>query len=182
MEDFLVIGQIVKPQGIKGELKVKSLTDSTSRFKGLKEVFIEEKKYKVLSAKIAPDFVILSLNSIFDRNIAETFRFKYISVERDNAVELEENNFFIVDILGCEILDDENNSYGKVIDVTQAKTDVFTVENCNGKIMRFPFLKDALVKVDIKNKRIIFNKKRLMEISCYENWYFNPISRNVYAT
>lgn len=181
MQDFLVIGQIVKPQGIKGEVKVKSLTDNTNRFKNLKEVYIEEKKYKVLSVKIAPDFVILSLNSIFDRNVAETFKFKFISVERENAVDLEVNNFFIVDILNCEILDEENNSYGKVIDVTQAKTDIFTVEN-NGKIMRFPFLKDALIKAELENKRIIFNKKRLMEISCYENWYFNSISRNVYST
>ena len=169
MQDFLVIGQIVKPQGIKGEVKVKSLTDNTERFKNLKEVYIEEKKYKVLSAKIAPDFVILSLNSIFDRNVAETFRFKYISVEREDAVELEQDNFFIVDVLDCEILDEEGISYGKVIDITQAKTDIFTVQTNNGKTMRFPFLKDALVKAEIENKRIIFNKKRLMEISCYEN-------------
>ena len=57
---------------------------------------------------------------------------------------------------------------GVVTDVTTAKTDIFTLD-CNGRVMRFPFLKDLLESVDVENKRVIVKEKRLKEVSCYED-------------
>lgn len=168
MENFIKIGAIVKPQGIKGEVKVIPLTDDINRFKLLKSVYIDGKVYKINYAKIAAGFVILSINGIFDRNTAELFRGKDLLVERKDAVSLPKNTFFIVDVIGCEIIDEDGNNYGIVTDVLSLKTDVWTVFD-GKKVMRFPFLKDLLISADIENKKITLSKSRLKEVACYED-------------
>lgn len=165
----LKIGLIVKPQGIRGELKVQPLTDDINRFKKLKEVLIDEKTYYVHTAKIADGVVFLALDGISDRDTAESLRNKFLCVTRENAIPLEEGRYFIVDIIGCKLFTDNGSSVGEVIEVTSARTDIFTVRCNDGVIMRFPFLKDMIVNVDINAKKIIVKAKRLSEVSCYEN-------------
>ena len=169
MEEMLKIGVIVKPQGIKGEVKVQPLTDDINRFKKLKKVLIDGAVFQVERVSVGGGTVFLALSGINDRDTAESFRGKFLSVERIDAVKLPKDNYFIVDILGCTVITDEKQEIGEVIDVMSAHTDVFTVKCVDGRIMRFPFLKDLLVKVEIENKTIIVSSKRLMEVSCYEN-------------
>ena len=169
MEDTLKIGLIVKPQGIKGEVKVQPLTDDIERFRKLKEVIIDETTYRVLKAVIGGGTVFVTLSGVSDRDTAETFRGKFLRVKRENAVPLEEGRYFIVDIIGCKVVTDDGEEIGVVRDVTSARTDIFTVDCANGRVLRFPFLKDATVSVDVQEKVITFNGKRLKEISCYED-------------
>ena len=169
MENLLQIGIIVKPQGIRGELKVKPLTDDPARFTKLKSVLIDGTTYRVSSARVVLDAVFVLLSGVNDRNVAETFRGKFMCVERKDAVKLEEGRFFIVDVIGCTLKTDDGKVIGKVIDVTPARADVVTVDTGDKGIMRFPFLKDLCADVDILNKTMTVNGKRLAEVSCYEN-------------
>ena len=169
MQDTLKIGIIVKPQGIKGEVKIQPLTDDINRFNQLKKVIIDGTVYPVQRAVIGGRMVILALSNITDRNIAETFRGKFICVERKDAVELPKDNYFIVDIIGCKVVTDNDEEVGTVTDVTNAKTDIFTLSCPNNRVLRFPFLKDLVKSVDIQNKLITVYSKRLQEVSCYEN-------------
>lgn len=168
MEDFLRIGLIVKPQGIKGELKLTPLTDDLTRFIGLKNVFIDGKEFRVTNSKLGGGVVFLTLFGVSDRNVAETLRNKYVCVKRENAVELKKGTYFIADIIGCA-LKTENALIGEVIEVTTAKTDIFTVKTVDGKILRFPFLKDLLIDVNVKDKQITVKEKRLGEVGLYED-------------
>lgn len=169
MVETLKIGLIVKPQGIKGELKVQPLTDDINRFRKLKEVIIDDKTYKVLNTVIGGNVVFISISGVADRNVAESFRGKFLRVTRENAIPLEEGRYFVVDIIGCEVVTDKGQEVGKVIEVTNARTDVFTLTCPNGKIMRFPFLNDLVLSVDVQNKKITVSEKRLEEVSCYED-------------
>ena len=169
MENVFKIGLITKPQGIKGELKVNPLTDDVSRFSRLKKVLIDGVEHKVLSAKIGSDAVIISILGVTDRNSAELFRGKFLCVERKDAVKLPENTYFVADIEGSTLVTDEDRVVGTIIEVTEARTDVFTVKTVDNRILRFPFLKDLLVSVDIENKVVTVKEKRLGEVSCYED-------------
>ena len=169
MQDTLKIGIIVKPQGIKGEVKIQPLTDDINRFNKLNKVIIDGTVYPVQRAVIGGGMVILALSNITDRNVAETFRGKFICVERKDAVELPKDNYFIVDIIGCKVVTDNDEEVGTVTDVTNAKTDIFTLSCPNNRVLRFPFLKDLVKSVDIQNKLITVYSKRLQEVSCYEN-------------
>lgn len=169
MENFLKIGIIVKPQGIRGEVKVQPLTDDVMRFKNLKSVYIDGESRKVLHAKIGADCAFLAISGIADRNDAEIYRGKYIYVDRANAVELKKGNYFIADIVGSFVVTDAGERIGEIIDVTSAHTDIFTVKCEGGRIMRFPFLKDLLVNVDVADKIVAVKDKRLKEVCCYED-------------
>ena len=169
MEEFLKIGVIVKPQGVRGELKVQPLTDDIRRFIDLKQVIIDGKIVKVLSSRLGAREVFITLSGVSDRNVAETMRNKFLCVNREDAVKLPENTYFISDIIGCKLTFEGKEPFAEVVDVTEAKTDYFTAKLTNGEIIRFPFLKDILVKVDIENSLIILNEKRFNEVCVYEN-------------
>ena len=111
----------------------------------------------------------MSLSGVPDRNAAETFRGKFLRVTRENAIPLEEGRYFIVDIVGCKVVTDSKKQVGEIIEVTSANTDIFTVKCLDGKIMRFPFLKDVTVSVDVKEKVVTVKEKRLEEVACYED-------------
>ena len=168
MNDIFKIGIIVKPQGIKGDVKVQPLTDDINRFKNLKEVLIDGLSYHVSDVSVGGGMVFMQLSGIPDRNTAELFRGKFLCVKREDAIPLEEGRYFIADIIGCKLVT-EKNTVGEIIDVTSSRTDVITVRCEDGKIMRFPFLKDLVDNVDIVNKIFAVKGKRLSEVSCYEN-------------
>lgn len=169
MNETFKIGLITKPHGIKGEMRVTPLTDDPARFKRLKKVIIKDRIYGVCGARVAPDAVYLSLTGITDRNAAEILRGEFLLVSRDDAVPLEEYSYFIADIIGCKIVTEKGEYLGEVREVTSAKTDYFTAVSADGKILRFPFLKDMLIKVDIAAKTITVKEKRFKEICVYEN-------------
>ena len=166
MEDFLKIGLIVKPRGIKGEVKVEPLTDDAGRFNSLKTAIIDGKEIRVERATVS-DGVYVKFFGINDRNAAELLRGKFILISRENAVHLKENSFFIADLIGSTVFT-ENGKLGVLTDITSAKTDIFTVKTEDGGVLRFPFLKDLIVKIDVAKKEIVLKEKRLSEVGVYE--------------
>ena len=111
----------------------------------------------------------MSFQGINDRNAAEFLRGKFLHINREDAVVPEEFSFFIADIIGCAVLTEIGKTLCTVTDVTSAKTDYFTAKDENGKILRFPFLRDLLVKVDVAAKTITVKEKRFGEICVYED-------------
>ena len=169
MLERLKVGLIVKPQGIKGEVKVQPLTDNVERYRNLKKVFIDNVEYKVLSAKIAGGFCIVQVSGVSSRDSAELLRGKYLEVSREDADNLEEGRYFIADIIGCKVAFNDGRELGEVIEVTSAKTDIFTVKTISNKVVRFPFLLDLVLEVDVEKKSIVLEAKRYLEVCCYED-------------
>jgi 16S rRNA processing protein RimM len=163
----LLVGIITKPQGIKGEIKLKDLTDGQEATKNLKEVFIDGVAYKILNMRYSGEDLFLSLRGIADRNMAETFRGKEVYADKDQ-ISKEEGTFFIVDVLGCTVVTDKGEEIGKVVDITSSRTDVYYVQGEKGTAV-FPMIKDLSPIFDIENKMITVNAERLAEIVFYEN-------------
>lgn len=169
MKDFIDIGIIVKPQGVKGELKVRPFARDKSRFKTLKEVYIDGISFKVKSARICEDFCIISLENVFDRNVAETLRNKTLSVKFCDAVKLQKNEYFVDDLIGLTVKKQSGETVGEIIEVTEAKTDYITIKNKENKELRFPFLKDVIFNIDLENKTFTVIDNRFEEICVYED-------------
>ena len=160
MEEYLEIGQIVNTNGLKGFLKVKPLTDDITRFEDLETVYIQKSKdlleFKIQEVKYNKNMVLLKLAGIDDIEEAEKYKNFYIKINRKDAVELEDDSYFIVDIIGCEVFTDENKELGKVVDVFQTgSNDVYTVKNEDGKEILIPAIADVIKNIDIKNKNIV---------------------------
>lgn len=160
----LVIGKIVKPQGIRGEVKVLPYTDGADTFIGLKRVYIEGTEYKILHARVGDGAAYLSLRGVPDRNAAELLRDKELTLPREEAPEPEEGSYYIADILASEIVTDTGKVLGTLKDVRQAATDIYTLETEKGDVL-FPAAVGVVLSVDIANKKITVSEKRFKEVA-----------------
>ena len=162
MEEYLEIGQIVNTNGLKGTLKVKPLTDDITRFEDLETVYIQKGKelieFTIQDVKYSKNMVLLKLEGIDNIEEAEKYKNFYLKINREDAVELEEDSYFIVDIIGCEVYTESQELLGKVIDVfPTGSNDVYTVKNSEGKEILLPAIEDVIKDVDIENKKIIIH-------------------------
>lgn len=154
MKKFLTVGQIIKTHGINGEVKVYPLTDDIKRFKNLKRIYIDGQENKVILCKIQPDTVILKIEGIDSIDEAIKYRQKYIEVSREDAIKLQEGSYFIADIIGCNVVDENGTEYGKIADVIKTKSnDVYWIKE--GKELLIPALKNIVVNINVENKIII---------------------------
>ena len=165
--DRLIIGEVLKPQGIRGELKVKTFTDTPEDVKAFGTVYIDNVPYKILSFRVGVDgAAYMGLRGIPDRNAAELFRGKKLEGAREDAPELEEGRYYIVDILGMTCETEEGEVLGVVKDIRNLASDIYTIEKA-GKQILFPAVKSVIKKVDLENKKLVVDKKIFDEIAVY---------------
>lgn len=166
----IVVGKILKSQGIKGEVKVLPITDDVTRFKKLKTVFIDENEYKVESVRIDSSFAYVKFCEVTDRNTADTLKDKEILIDRKDAVKLPEGSYFVVDLIGCKVFVEEKEigTLTYVLDYT-GSANVYEVTLPSGKTMMFPALKKVLKNIDVQNKIIVLDKESLSEVVVYED-------------
>ena len=163
----LVIGEVLKPQGIRGELKIKTFTDFPEDVKEFGVVYIDDKEYKILSFRVGTDgFAYLGLRGVPDRNAAELLRGKLLHGDRDDAPELEDGQYYIVDILGIACETEEGEFLGTVKDIANLSSEIYTLEK-DGKNILFPAIKGVIVKVDIASKKMIVNKEKFDQVAVY---------------
>ncbi len=135
MQERLKIGQIVNTVGLKGFVRVVPYTDDNKRFELLESVYLVDKKhykkYEIEEVKYQKNLVLLKFKNINDINSAETLKNLYIEIDRKDAVKLPENTYFIVDLIGLDVINiDDDALLGKVEDVFSTKSnDVYVVKN-----------------------------------------------------
>ena len=163
-EEKITVAIVLKPQGIRGEIKVKAMTDSAEDLTAFKSVLIDGVAYSVLSVRAQGEFAYLGLKGIADRNAAELLRGKNIQVERADMPDLPDGTYYIGDLIGCLVVNERGDILGTVEDVTPAKTDIFTLKKDDKTIM-FPAADGVISEVDEENKKITVNTKRFKEVS-----------------
>ena len=94
-------------------------------------------------------------------------RGKEVVALREDAPELPEDTFYLVDVLGCEVVTEKGKSMGTIIDITPAKTDIYVVEG-NGKRVTFVAAEGVIEDIDVQAKRVTVNKKRFDEVALYD--------------
>ncbi len=160
----LIVGEVLKPQGIRGELKLKPLTDSAEEFLSFKRIFLDGEEFKILSARTGGGMVYLGLRGVPDRNAAELLRGRTATIPREEAPEPAEGRYYIADLLGSEIVTEEGEPIGELTAIRQAATDIYTVVAA-GKEILFPAVKGVISKIDVGNKRIEVDRKRFYEVA-----------------
>ena len=163
MPETIVIGEILKPQGVRGEVKVKPLLDDAANMRHFKKVYIGGKEYKVLSCRADAQAAYLALSGVADRDAAELLRGKQIEALRADAPALEEGRYYIVDIVGCDVIADSGERLGQIADVIPAHTDIYVLHNGEKEGM-FPAADGVILEVDTESKIITVDKKRFFEV------------------
>ncbi len=161
------LGKILKPQGIKGELKVLPLT-KTEEFQPTREVCVGEKLTQITACSVRDGYVYVTLASCQDRNTAEELRDEIIYLPEGEAISLRECEFLFDDLIDCEVRDETGAILGKIIEVENyGATDILTIHNGFGVVL-CPFLRDVFVAVDTKSKKIVVNKAKFDEVTNYD--------------
>ena len=128
----IAIGRVLGAHGVRGELKVEPLTDDPGRFYDLDEVIIDDGRMKALYpielVRIHKGKVLLTLEGITDRNQSEKLRGAMLEINREDAVDLEENEYFIEDLIGMAVHDVNSGLLGHVKNVIQTSGTVDTIE------------------------------------------------------
>lgn len=160
MENLLRVGVITSTHGVRGEVKVFPTTDDMNRFKKLKTVILdlgkEQKTLTIEQVKFFKNMVILKFKGLDNINDVEMWRQKDLLITRDQAVKLQPDENFIVDLIGLKVKTDEGNELGTMIDVLQTgANDVYVVKMNSGKEILLPAIKDCILNVDLENGEML---------------------------
>ncbi len=153
MDDLLQVGVITTTHGLKGEVKVFPTTDEKERFKELKQVILDTGTGKldleIESVRFFKNLVILKFKGINDINDVEPYRKKNLYVTRENAVQLKENEYFIADLIGLAVVEEDGEELGELCDVLQTgANDVYCVKKDDQEIL-IPAIRECIRSVDI---------------------------------
>lgn len=156
MEDLLQVGIITSTHGVRGEVKVYPTTDDPRRFRRLKEVVLdtgrEKMNLEIEGVKFFKQFVILKFKGLDNINDIEKYRQKSLYVTRKNAVRLQRDEYFIADLIGLKVQDEDGTELGTIKDVIETgANDVYEVEMADGRSLLLPAIKQCILNVDVEN-------------------------------
>lgn len=162
MEDLYQVGSITQTHGIRGEVKVFPLTDDISRFKNMKNLLLDGGKdgyisLEVENARPQKNLVILKFKGIDNINDIEKYKGQGLYVTKENRVELKVDEYFIADLIGCEVYvdTDSDKKFGTISDVMETgANDVYEITLENGKTVLVPAIKECILNVDIESGRV----------------------------
>lgn len=159
MEDLFRVGVIANTHGIRGEVKVFPTTEDSKRFEWLKEVLLDTGKEKlpleVERVRFFKNLVIVKFKGIDNINDIEKYKGKDLYVTRDNAIPLEEDEYYIADILGASVYTEDGEVFGVLKDVLETGANlVYTVEH-EGREVLLPVIPDCVKDVDTENKKVV---------------------------
>ena len=157
MEELFRVGVISNTHGIRGEVKVYPTTDNVRRFDDLKEVILDTGKEQLIlhvtSVKYFKNMVILKFKEFDNINDIIPYKGMDLLVTRENAIPLEEGEYYVADIIGSKVITDEDKILGTLTDVLQTgANDVYVVKTKDGKEVLLPSIEECILDRDIENK------------------------------
>ncbi len=163
MKEYFEIGQIVNTHGLKGYVKVVPYTDDIQRFSELKRVYIRYQKklveFDIEKVKYLKNMVSLKLAGIENINEAEKYKGCYLVIKREDARKLEKDTYFIADLIGSRVVDDQENLLGILEDIyNTGSNDIYVVQTSDGKQILIPAIKSAIYAIDVNQKKIVVNQ------------------------
>lgn len=157
----LKVGKIVNTHSLKGEVKVISSTDfEEERFKKGSKLLITRgnqliREVVVESYRNHKNFLLVKFEEIDSVEEAEKLKNLQIKIDSTEVGELEENEFYFHQIIGCEVFDENDKNLGEIIDIlTPGANDVWVIKGENGKEILIPYIEDVVKKIDITNKKV----------------------------
>lgn len=155
MEDLLKVGVITTTHGVRGEVKVYPTTDA-ERFLDLDYVMLdtgrELRRLDIQNVKFFKNLVILKFKGIDNINDIEMYKQRELWVPREEAQELDEDEYYIGDLIGMEVVLEDGSRFGEMKDVMETgANDVYVVETADGQEVLLPAIRECILDVDVEN-------------------------------
>lgn len=160
--DYLLLGEILRPHGIRGELRVRMLTDYPERINDLEQIFLGKSvestptPYEVEHLRMHQGFGLLKLVGVDDRNAAEGFRELFVMVDIAHAIPLADDEIYLYQLIGLQVQTDDGRDLGILTEVLETgANDVYIVKgDLYGEVL-IPVLQDTILKTDIDARMLL---------------------------
>lgn len=155
MEDLLRVGVITTTHGVRGEVKVFPTTEDPKRFKKLKTVILDDGRQQmeleIASVKFFKNLVILKFKEFDNINDVERFKKATLWVTRENAIPLEEGEYYIADLIDLAVVSDEGEELGVLSDVLETgANDVYVVSKEGVQDLLLPNIPECILDVNLE--------------------------------
>jgi len=149
--EFVCVGKIIKPQGIKGEVKIQPLIALPAIFNGKHQLFIEKRPSVFKTATFRLGYAYVLFEEISDRNTAEKYRNKFVYITKEEFEKLSVDDFLIDDLIGTLLYDEKGEFVGQIVAVENYGFDDVLVIKEQGQLYEVPFKKAIF---ESKNKEL----------------------------
>lgn len=160
---YLLVGEILRPHGVRGELRMRVLTDYPERLARLKHIYVarspesaEPTPHKIKHVRFHQDYALLTLADVPSRNEAELFRELFVLVDIEEAVPLEEDEIYLFQLIGMTVETDTGEQLGTISDVLETgANDVYVVDSPQYGEVLIPVTDETLINTDTDANRVI---------------------------
>jgi 16S rRNA processing protein RimM len=157
MDKEIIIGKIVAPHGVRGDIRILPLTEKPDLFLDLEYLLLEGgKKLTVKNARFQKRMILVTTKEITSMNEAELLRDKNIYIKAEDLPELEEDEFYVADLVGIPVYDLEGKQIGTFKDsLSTGSNDVYIIAVPGAKDILVPALKEYFKEINLAEKRIV---------------------------
>jgi 16S rRNA processing protein RimM len=157
MDKEIIIGKIVAPHGVRGDIRILPLTEKPGLFLDLEYLLLEGgKKLTVKNARFQKRMILVTTKEITSMNEAELLRDKNIYIKAEDLPELEDDEFYVADLVGIPVYDLEGNQIGTFKDsLSTGSNDVYIIAVPGAKDILVPALKEYFKEINLAEKRIV---------------------------
>ncbi len=157
------VAKVLKPQGLKGEIKVQCFTFDMDFWKNLREIYIDNVLYEIENVRFYKSFGYIKLTQINSQEEAQALRNKLLRVKKED-LKLKKDEFLISDLVSCQVFDEKGNFVGSIESVEKyGSADIINIL-LGGARNSFPFIQGLFIETDFINKKIIVNREKLDEV------------------
>lgn len=153
---YVAVGRVLGAFGLKGELKVQSLTDNDDRFAPKSKLWAGQQPVSVATSRFAQGLVYLTLKGFPDRDAVEPFRHAMLQIPEDTLPPLEEGEYYRFQLIGLDVVDREGAPLGTLAEIIETgSNDVYRVHTPEGPGILLAALDDVIVTIDLAAKRMV---------------------------
>lgn len=157
MQNQIVIGKIVAPHGVRGDIRILPLTETPEIFLDLEYLLLEKGgRLTITNARFQKNMVLLSTEEITNMDEAEKFRNQNVLVEKEKLPPLPKGRYYVSDLVGFVCLNEQGENIGIFRDTMQTgSNDVFVIKGNDGKEILVPAIRDYILEIDTEKKEIL---------------------------
>ncbi|MBC8170130.1 MAG: 16S rRNA processing protein RimM, partial [Anaerolineae bacterium] len=160
---YLLVGEILRPHGVRGELRMRILTDYPERLARLKHVYFDKDPdstdptpHKITHVRFHQNYALLTLVDVPSRNEADLFRELFVLVDIDEAVPLEDDEIYLFQLIGMTVETETGEQLGTISDVLETgANDVYVVDSPQYGEVLLPVTDETLISTDTDANRVI---------------------------
>lgn len=160
-DEFVVIGKITRPQGIRGEVRVMPLTMDINRFSDLSDIYIAQEgrdgcdKRSIERVWHKKSLVVLKLSNCESYEDAEELRGCEVKVLEKDRITLSEDAYFWDDLIGMDVVSEDGEEIGRVFEIfPTGSNDVLVVRSKEREVL-LPFIGDIVLDVNLEEKKML---------------------------